>query len=132
MTRTPIYLALGLALATLSGCIDDGGPNYVESRLVNEGPVGSRGYRPAPVYRNAPVYEPAPVYRTAPTYRSTVVIDSGPRYPNRGGYREPVYGDPAYRDPAYRDPYYDRRPNDRFDPRRYCSSPRGYDDPRCD
>lgn len=132
MTRPPILLALGLALATLSGCVDAGGPGYVESRLVNEGPVGSGGYRPAPVYRDAPAY------RTAPAYRSTVVVSSGPRYSDRDRYGQPAYRD-GYRQPGYssrggrydRDGSYDRHDPDRFDRRRYCSSV-GYDDPRCD
>ena len=132
MTRTPILIAMGLALAGLSGCVDAGGPGYVESRLVNEGPVGSGGYRPAPVY------QAAPSYRTAPAYRSTVVVSSGPRYSGRNDYRQPAYRD-GYREPAYsqrrdrydRDPYGQRDGYSRSDRNRYCADV-GYDDPRCD
>ncbi|KQT60264.1 MULTISPECIES: hypothetical protein [unclassified Aureimonas] len=134
MSRTPIFLTLGLALATLSGCVDAGGPGYVESRLVNEGPVGSRGYRAAPVYQAAPSYRTGPVYRTAPSYRSTVVVSGGPRYSSRDDYREPGYRDPRYspRQNRYdRDPYYDRNTYSRSDRSRYCADV-GYDDPRCD
>ena len=135
MSRTPIYLALGLALATLSGCVDAGGPGYVESRLVNEGRVGSGGYRPAPVYQ--PSYRSGPAYRTAPAYRSTVVVGSGPRYSDRNDYRGP-YRD-SYREPRYsqrqsrydREPSYDRNRYSRSDRNRYCADV-GYDDPRCD
>lgn len=120
MTKAAILIVLGLGLGALSGCVDAGGPRYVDSRLVNEGPVGARGYR------------------AAPAYRSTVDVSSGPRYSNRDAYRAPSYREP-YRDPRYsqrqerygRDSYGDRGAYRQSDRNRYCADV-GYDDPICD
>ena len=129
MSKTPILLTLGLVLASLSGCVEDG-PGYVESRVINEGRVGG------PVYAGGPVYRSAPAYRGVPV-EGTRILGPSDRYSGGGVYRDPGYGDPYAGDRRYSNgrggdyDRYERRGGDRFDRRRYCASV-GYDDPRCD